>query len=455
MIKWTITIIFYIIIINFLSIKCNLDEYIANKTELLEITKFKSNIIAQNDEIAVFLLSTFQNAKDLGESNESKHEFFSRVLAAKLTWGLRIQEFYMVTGNGDSESRVLSNGNICTNHTKEYNHNELTTSRGNMEIYKCREVLVLHIPFCSNHFNHPDGPCCRCNAAMNYYLNKVTLYEKYPKWFTFSDDDYYIRAEYLQSILQNFQDKDKPHIIIPFGYREKFLNWNMNPDEYELLPIGDNKLQKYTQYCLWHKDCDNTCAHRCIMSSFGGFNKYAVIKIRESITNFDLHNICKLWQCSHDVGLGMYFYYLAEDAIPIVLDDVIYHLFHTGKLSDQRFYDNILKSIWKDIHRQGDEFDYLRLILFEIEKGRQYSETNQIYQLDGFHTTIFYQTHKNESLSYHTNSYNNIKCFEDSTVFNTWVNDNKKYDPLHPVNYELMCYEYKQYVQSKISLVTS
>ena len=448
-----IRIIYILLICNIILLcTCTLDSYISNKTNII------NNLIVNDNHhveqhLSIFLLSTFTNAQEVGVyDNNIKFDFFSRVIASKLTWGKRINEFYMVTGDGDVERKVLYNNSICTNHTNDYINGELITQKGTMEIYKCLDINVLHIPFCSNHNFYPNGPCCRCNAAMNYYLNKILIDDKLPQWFIFSDDDFYIRTDYVQSILHHMKSKDyhlnieSPYIIIPFGNKFKQPNWwNRSPGQYEVF-----QSKKYTQYCLNHDRCNNTCSHRCIMSAIGGFNKHAIIKLQDSIRNYDLLDLCLSWSCSHDVGLGMYFYFTQFKAIPLVNDDAYYHLWHSDIFTEKTDikYDNIiLNYIWYDLLKMNHTFNYYEYILIEVDKGKQYSMIHDLYEMNGFHSTLLYNKYINESLSYYTHYYNSSECYNDSILFKKWITLIKKYDDEHPTNYIEMCNEYQQYVQ--------
>ena len=242
------------------------------------------------------------------------------------------------------------------------------------------------------------------------------------------------------------EHKDTPYIIIPFGNKPK-NKWNMSPTEYESLPISNNQYKNYTQYCLYHENCINTCTHRCIMSAIGGFNKNAIIKLQNSIRNFDLHSLCRKWECSHDVGLGMYFYFTQLPSIPLVTDDAFYHLWHTKIFSEYGDvkYDNIMKYIWFKVLQRNHTFHYLEYIHEENEKGKHYAKDHEIYQMDGFHSTIFYQKYKNESITYHTHHYNSSACLNDTTLFSKWVTDTNTNTRK---NYIKMCSDYKQYVVS-------
>lgn len=445
--------------------KCTLDQYISNKTNIINSLVINDNHHHHHEleqHLSIFLLSTFNNAQEVDIYNDNfKFDFFSRIIASKLTWGRRIDEFYMVTGDGDIERKVLRNHSICTNHTSDYINGELITQkRGNMEVYKCLDLQVLHIPFCNNHNADPNGLCCRCNAAMNFYLNKILVDERVPQWFIFSDDDFYIRTDYVQSVLHHMkykysQHKDTPYIIIPFGNNPSKGGWDMSPTEYEVLPIGNNQSKKYTQYCLYNASCYNTCAHRCIMSAIGGFNKHAIMKLQDSIRNYDLLDMCIEWKCSHDVGLGMYFYFTQFKAIPLVSDDTYYHLFHSRLFTENTDikYDNIItKYIWNDLLKMNHTFNYHEYIQLEIEKGKQYSKETDLYEIDGFHSTSLYNKHMNESLSYYTHHYNSSECYNDRMIFEKWITFINKYDAKHPTNYLEMCTEYQQHVETITSL---
>ena len=92
-------------------------------------------------------------------------------------------------------------------------------------------------------------------------------------------------------------------------------------------------------------------------------------------------------------------------------------------------------------------FNYYEYILIEVDKGKQYSMIYDLYEMNGFHSTLLYNKYINESLSYYTHYYNSSECYNDSILFKKWITLIKKYDDEHPTNYIEMCNEYQQYVQ--------
>ena len=102
--------------------------------------------------VATFLLGSFRGAVQLGEPDMKNEEDdtrdnFERVVNAKLTWAHNLRHFYMVTGSGQTENRILSNATACHNSTAHYRgiipHNAF-------EMYRCHGIMVLHLPHCDN-----------------------------------------------------------------------------------------------------------------------------------------------------------------------------------------------------------------------------------------------------------------------------------------------------------------
>ena len=120
--------------------------------------------------------------------------------------------FYIVTGAGGPESRVLPNTKYCksnTAHMRNYlEHVHANTSK--FEVYTCgegrEEINVLHLPHCLGTYAGARGPCCRCESAMLFYaaMHKAhAVHEhKFPEWMIFADDDYFMRLELLEATLE-------------------------------------------------------------------------------------------------------------------------------------------------------------------------------------------------------------------------------------------------------------
>ena len=169
--------------------------------ELTNVTNTHEILNKQNNEpiefIAIFLLSSLNMATEFGEQIKYVHgqrEVFTRTRASQKTWAHHVKHFYSVVGRGDAELRVLPNEKYCTNLTESYLHQtrHLLYPRSE-QVFSCNGIRVLYLPECKDGGWGPEGPCCRCQGAMRYYLNMAAVDPDYPPWFMFSDDDYYTR----------------------------------------------------------------------------------------------------------------------------------------------------------------------------------------------------------------------------------------------------------------------
>ena len=169
------------------------------------------------DSVAVFLLGSFANSQTFKLASKfAYHDYFSRAEAAKLTWAKYLKYFYYVIGSGKPDQKILSNPNFCLSLSKSMDsfpgyHED------RFETYNCSGIKVLYFPQCSNSPQGHDGPCCRCESSMRYFLHANRYYHSnkkkrnaYPNWFVFSDDDYVMRTHMLQSIVLN--PKNPPHM---------------------------------------------------------------------------------------------------------------------------------------------------------------------------------------------------------------------------------------------------
>ena len=174
---------------------------ISCENELTNNTRTHEILNAQNKTpikfIAIFLLSSLNMATELGESFRKVHgqsNVFARVRASQKTWAHHVKHFYSVVGRGKAELRALANQKYCTNLTDTYLHqtSHLLNPRTE-QVFSCNGIRVLFLPDCKDGGFGAEGPCCRCQGAMRYYLNMAAVDPDYPPWFMFSDDDYYTR----------------------------------------------------------------------------------------------------------------------------------------------------------------------------------------------------------------------------------------------------------------------
>lgn len=97
------------------------------------------------------------------------------------------------------------------------------------EVYTCgqgrEEINVLHLPHCLGNYAGAAGPCCRCQGAMLFYAALHSAHavheHKFPEWFTFSDDDYYMRLEYLEAIVETaVSPHEREYALVPSAMME-------------------------------------------------------------------------------------------------------------------------------------------------------------------------------------------------------------------------------------------
>lgn len=137
-----------------------------DKSSILHSRKYEYQV----HNVGVFILGSFKGAVKFGEKEiDDQIDYYNRAEAAVLTWGSHAKVFYMVTGSGDSEKRILNNISYCNDYSTYY-HGLL--NRNYFEIYRCGIVNVLHLPHCDGSNWGPDGPCCR---YVSIYLSNMTI----------------------------------------------------------------------------------------------------------------------------------------------------------------------------------------------------------------------------------------------------------------------------------------
>jgi hypothetical protein len=115
-----------------------------------------------SSDIGIFLLASFQNAVALGETKDIpfvKVDYFYRAVAARATWASHAKVFFMVTGSERAENRVIRNETNCRNLSDHFTN--ILGGKTSQEVYKCAEIMVLHLPQCEGTGWGPAGPCCR------------------------------------------------------------------------------------------------------------------------------------------------------------------------------------------------------------------------------------------------------------------------------------------------------
>lgn len=181
------------------------------------------------DDIAVFLLGTLSNTVQFGEKQSEKHGadyFFERVVAARMTWARYVKHFFVVTGAGDAEKRVLANPSYCTNLTGHHVgagglNNNFHNQIHSFQMFQCAGIHILHFVRCEGTSWGSKGPCCRCEGAMRHFLDAYRWHShggqgSYPKWFVFADDDYWMRMHAMSSVFKHMNiDPDKEYALVP------------------------------------------------------------------------------------------------------------------------------------------------------------------------------------------------------------------------------------------------
>ena len=335
------------------------------------------------NDIAVFLLGTLKDTTQFGEPKPAGHGhdyFFERVLASRMTWARYIKHFYVVTGTGDAESRVLNNPQYCSNVTQHGSAGSIddmhyTSTKSHHKMYLCANIHILHFPRCEGTAWGPRGPCCRCESAMKYFLeshrhhthlqqiNEMHHHQihdttssssqhSYPNWFVFADDDYWMRMHYLSSVLSHF-DHNKAYALLSqtnFNIVKvqavmdddvqtstnqskgtgKATNDRSTDTTSSSSSTNSNTKEKTTPYKTYsttsrvnmgaflnNKDCKVPCAHRISWMGWGGFSIGALKSIEASIYNNGLEYLCTQWKITHDVGLGVFTWMHTLPTIPI------------------------------------------------------------------------------------------------------------------------------------------
>jgi hypothetical protein len=220
------------------------------------------------NSIAIFLLATLRGATQYGEREPSGHGsdyFWDRVEAAKYTYGRHTSHFYAVVGKGDPEKRILLERKLCKDHTPRYH--EMIRGNGpidySFEIHMCGTVHVLLLPHCDGSSWGFQGPCCRCEGAMRFFLNMHRAHSlmrmkrphliSFPDWFTFADDDYYIRPYMLEKILNDSAVRpSEPYALVTSSNLPEV--WVGTKDHVTYRPGFGGK--------LYSKSCSATCVHR-------------------------------------------------------------------------------------------------------------------------------------------------------------------------------------------------
>lgn len=444
-------------------------------------------------EVAVFLLGSLMNAFSLGyprKDQSSVRDYFQRAVAARLTWARHVSFFYIVTGNGPAERMILSNPtSSCSNLTTLYKN---MIPHGRFEMYECGtevKVLVLHLPHCNGEAWGPNAACCRCQGAMTFYYdmhhyyqlqsmssnpfsssnnsgvsnssshlyeisnrnhhnkhnsnnnNNRILSHHYPNWMTFSDDDYYVRMTYLESVLSNPRTPSTGlYVVHGAGGGDEVIT-----------PGGSLPPIRKTGYGSWlfNHNCSVPCTHRMPWLSWAGFSIGAVRHLEPSLRRNELVGLCTRWGITHDVGLGVYVWMNDLTAIRIFDDHPsVEHmgaaLWHKPKL----LYDEMFEKLWLEMVEKKSKTDPAAVASVtrpqefhmdtyyknEVEAGRQHWRNRErgvpVYKMSGVKNTLAYRLHA-YNLSLHQQQQQQQQTNSDSDSNDTYHHRRSNSDGLY------------------------
>ena len=202
---------------------------------------------------------------------------------------------------------------------------------------------------------------------------------------------------------------------------------------------------------------------------FGGFSIGALRKLELSMARQDLMSVCKRWDTTHDVGLGIYTWMHAIPAIRLLQGGNKYPgnalnvLWHKPKQK----LDEIFMSIWKIDRKEEDKnssFDLDDFITRERLMGRRYvreigatafpisySRNTLFYRKLVYNTAVGLQLQESQrpkSLVMDMTEYGPKNCTEDFALFNKWKEDYTRGNDTKSLNEPQMCLDYSMFVSS-------
>lgn len=442
------------------------------------------------------------NAVSLGEpeapGTDPYRDYFSRAYDARHTWAIHARYFYLVTGHSSSETRVFSNESNCKNQTSSYID---LFPHFNKQVYKCKGIKVLHIPTCDGTSWGPHGPCCRCQHAMEYFIDMYNIHKNYADWFIFSDDDYYMRLEYLSEVLNNPLTPSTGHYAITaWGNGDSWIpaddtsvnSNNSNSREFLHREITANGFALK----LWSPNCTVPCIHRFPWMGWGGFSIGFLKNVEPSIRKNSLIKVCESYMKTHDIGLGIYTWMQAPDLIRVLGDSYTWDqvIWHKPPLKyDEMFEETWIRAISSSIEvssygiqsRHADKrFNMNEFIEFEKSSAKILKNKLPPIQLFGIKNSYLYHTKSmiqnnlfnnsdNDNIGLDVSDYSLRDCNDDYSKFVKWAEQNhwrciyneQQYEiPLEPTNnyYERftqneddnshnelkMCEDYNKYILS-------
>ena len=424
--------------------------------------------------VGIFLLASLSNAVELGEKEPDKDyiNYFQRLVAAKQTWASRAHVFFGVTGQGSAESRALRNQTACRNQTLHF-YELMNRPSYEFHVYNCTgDIRILHFPYCNGESFGAQGPCCRCNGAMKFFLDLYQAHRRgsFPQWFVFSDDDYYMRLEYLEAVLA-------APSLDPF-------------DAYSLRPYEGDKFFGYPGYgmSIFNHNCSVPCIHRHGWMGWGGLSIGALIKLHSSLRANELVNLCSQWGITHDIGFGLYTYLQALPAVQIIqnmqdiwdadfippeiksiLEPAIYHINH--RISNWGSYSEIFGHIWEKASKGNStqHFDHEIFYNFERRNGelsRQYIKT---FKMTGIKNSIKYRKWRLledllSQIQYNNSKQNPIRlvyyssadCNDDKLLFDSWLSQlSQEYhyqNLIFPLEEPSLCLKYSHFMSKVITM---
>lgn len=169
--------------------------------------------------VAVFVLATTHS---LTRKNGETYSYFDeRIRPMWDAWGHYLDHFYFVVGRNVHDSKFLLNNN-CSKaeglvpHIRSrilLPHRPQIESRDGISEYQCtmddsdrKHIAFLHATNCTGEY-FGEGPVCRCQESLRYYLKHRRL--KSVSWFLFMDDDVFLRIGPLLQLLRMLDDKTR------------------------------------------------------------------------------------------------------------------------------------------------------------------------------------------------------------------------------------------------------
>eukprot|EP01038_Epipyxis_sp_PR26KG_P009409 gene9409-12671_t len=377
-------------------------------------------------DIAVFLLASMTGARQFGvETSDFKGKnFFDRIVMANYTYTKHVEHFYMVVGDGANDRKVVLAPSHCINLTSSYEEKLQKTGWGHM--YSCMGIKVLYLPDCEGSSWGAKGPCCRCEKAMLFYLllRHSNYWHNFPNWFTFSDDDYFVRLYYLEGLLESLNPA-KSFVGLSGGGMPVHVNsTSTNHDDNKDKTVFRPNFGEFPN----NKNCSIPCVHRYELIGWAMYSYGALLEMENALQEGELQNTCSVWVTTHDIGLGIFSWLFAHVGIGVSRKASV--LFH----QDQRLYDQLFEDTWQVIAKEKSltKFD----MKVYVDSERQLGRSNGPYPLlafNGYQSTLFERRRKflevvQESIGENKtirhppkrSDYNGANCNEDMDFFLKW-----------------------------------